>query len=120
MVAVVRARAGAGRACPGAAGGGGRRDGGGRRPHTLAPASPPPTPSSTASSVAVTATECGCQDDVNAYAVQFNAAAKNLLERLNAKLPSASMSLADCYSIVMELIEHPQKYGLKLVIMQVN
>uniref|UniRef100_I1P7X7 GDSL esterase/lipase n=1 Tax=Oryza glaberrima TaxID=4538 RepID=I1P7X7_ORYGL len=22
------------------------------------------------------------------------------------------MSLADCYSIVMELIEHPQKYGL--------
>uniref|UniRef100_A0A0E0B8D9 GDSL esterase/lipase n=1 Tax=Oryza glumipatula TaxID=40148 RepID=A0A0E0B8D9_9ORYZ len=28
------------------------------------------------------------------------------------------MSLADCYSIVMELIEHPQKYGLKLVTMQ--
>uniref|UniRef100_A0A0E0FB65 Uncharacterized protein n=1 Tax=Oryza meridionalis TaxID=40149 RepID=A0A0E0FB65_9ORYZ len=30
------------------------------------------------------------------------------------------MSLADCYSIVMELIEHPQKYGLKLVTMQAN
>uniref|UniRef100_A0A0D3HKU5 GDSL esterase/lipase n=1 Tax=Oryza barthii TaxID=65489 RepID=A0A0D3HKU5_9ORYZ len=57
---------------------------------------------------------------MNAYAVQFNAAAKNLLERLNAKLPSASMSLTDCYSIVMELIEHPQKYGLKLVIMQLT
>ncbi|EEE54201.1 hypothetical protein OsJ_01041 [Oryza sativa Japonica Group] len=70
---------------------------------------------STASSVAVTATECGCLDDVNGYAVQFNAAAKNLLEWLNAKLPGASISLADCYSIVMELIEHPQKYGLKLV-----
>uniref|UniRef100_A0A0D9YQU7 GDSL esterase/lipase n=1 Tax=Oryza glumipatula TaxID=40148 RepID=A0A0D9YQU7_9ORYZ len=66
-------------------------DGGGRWPHTLAPASPPPTPSSTASSVAVTATECGCLDDVNAYAVQFNAAAKNLLERLNTKLPGASI-----------------------------
>jgi hypothetical protein len=93
---------------------------GGRRPHTLAAASPPPPPSSTTSSVAVTATECGCLDDVNAYAVQFYAAAKKLLERLNAKLPGASMSLADCYSIVMELIEHPQKYGLKLVTMQVN
>uniref|UniRef100_A0A0D3F3V9 Uncharacterized protein n=1 Tax=Oryza barthii TaxID=65489 RepID=A0A0D3F3V9_9ORYZ len=90
-------------------------DGGGRRPHTLAPASPPPTPCSTASSVAVTATEGGCLDDVNAYAVQFNTAAKNLLERLNTKLPDASMFLADCYSIVMELIEHPQKYGFKLV-----
>uniref|UniRef100_A0A0D9WP10 GDSL esterase/lipase n=1 Tax=Leersia perrieri TaxID=77586 RepID=A0A0D9WP10_9ORYZ len=55
----------------------------------------------------------GCLDDVNAYAVEFNAAAKNLLERLNAKLPGASMSLADCYSIVMELIEHPQKYGFE-------
>jgi hypothetical protein len=55
----------------------------------------------------------GCLDDVNAYAVQFNAAARNLLERLNAKLPGASMSLADCYSVVMELIEHPQKYGFK-------
>ncbi|KAF0932535.1 hypothetical protein E2562_010420 [Oryza meyeriana var. granulata] len=49
-----------------------------------------------------------CLDDVNAYAIQFNAAAANLLKRLNAKLPGACMSLADCYSIVMELIEHPQ------------
>ena len=31
--------------------------------------------------------------------------------RLNAKLPGARMSLADCYSVVMELIEHPKKYG---------
>ncbi|XP_006655981.1 GDSL esterase/lipase At5g37690 [Oryza brachyantha] len=55
----------------------------------------------------------GCLDDVNAYAVQFNAAAASLLERLNAKLPGARMSLADCYSVVMELINHPQKYGFK-------
>lgn len=54
-----------------------------------------------------------CLDDVNAYAVQFNSAAKNLLDGLNAKLPGGRMSLADCYSIVMELINHPQKYGFK-------
>jgi phospholipase/lecithinase/hemolysin len=52
-----------------------------------------------------------CLNDVNAYALQFNAAARNLLEGLNAKLPGARMSLSDCYSIVMELIDHPQKYG---------
>uniref|UniRef100_A0A453RAL6 GDSL esterase/lipase n=1 Tax=Aegilops tauschii subsp. strangulata TaxID=200361 RepID=A0A453RAL6_AEGTS len=52
-----------------------------------------------------------CLEDVNAYALQFNAAAKDLLDRLNAKLPGARMSLADCYSVVMELIEHPKKYG---------
>ena len=54
-----------------------------------------------------------CLDDVNAYAMQFNAAAKNLIEGLNAKLPGARMYLSDCYSIVMELIDHPQKHGNK-------
>jgi phospholipase/lecithinase/hemolysin len=52
-----------------------------------------------------------CLEDVNGYAVRFNAAAKELLEGLNAKLPGARMSLADCYSVVMELIQHPRKYG---------
>jgi len=52
-----------------------------------------------------------CLDDVNAYAIQFNDAAKNLIEGLNAKLPGARMYLSDCYSIVMELIDHPQKHG---------
>ncbi|CAM0913893.1 unnamed protein product [Alopecurus aequalis] len=52
-----------------------------------------------------------CLEDVNAYAVKFNAAAKTLLAGLNARLPGARMSLADCYSVVMELIEHPKKYG---------
>lgn len=52
-----------------------------------------------------------CLEEVNGYAVRFNAAAKDLLAGLNAKLPGARMSLADCYGVVMELIEHPQKYG---------
>ncbi|KAF7080242.1 hypothetical protein CFC21_084347 [Triticum aestivum] len=45
------------------------------------------------------------------YAVQFNAAAKKLLDGMNAKLPGAQMALADCYSVVKELIDHPQRNG---------
>ncbi|XP_015689203.1 GDSL esterase/lipase At5g37690-like [Oryza brachyantha] len=52
-----------------------------------------------------------CLDHVNAYAVEFNAAAKKLLDGMNAKLPGARMALADCYSVVMELIVHPEKHG---------
>ena len=52
-----------------------------------------------------------CLDNVNRYAVQFNAAAKKLLDGMNARLPGAQMALADCYSVVMELIQHPQKHG---------
>ncbi|CAN6164364.1 unnamed protein product [Urochloa humidicola] len=55
----------------------------------------------------------GCLDDVNAYALEFNAAAKDLLQELNGKLPGARMSLSDCYSVVMDLIDHPQKHGFK-------
>ena len=52
-----------------------------------------------------------CLDHVNRYAVQFNAAAKKLLDGMNARLPGAQMGIADCYSVVMELIQHPQKHG---------
>ncbi|XP_051196187.1 GDSL esterase/lipase At5g37690 [Lolium perenne] len=52
-----------------------------------------------------------CLEHVNSYAVQFNAAAKKLLDGMNARLPGAQMGLADCYSVVMELIQHPQKHG---------
>ncbi|EAY87416.1 hypothetical protein OsI_08823 [Oryza sativa Indica Group] len=52
-----------------------------------------------------------CLDHVNGYAVEFNAAAKKLLDGMNAKLPGARMALADCYSVVMELIVHPEKHG---------
>ncbi|TVU28381.1 hypothetical protein EJB05_19898, partial [Eragrostis curvula] len=52
-----------------------------------------------------------CLRQVNEYALQFNAAAKKLLDGLNAKLPGAQMGLADTYSVVMELIQHPEKHG---------
>jgi phospholipase/lecithinase/hemolysin len=59
----------------------------------------------------VRSTDGKCLAKVNAYAVQFNAAARKLLDGLNAKLPGAQMALADCYSVVMELIDHPEKHG---------
>uniref|UniRef100_A0A453PHW9 GDSL esterase/lipase n=1 Tax=Aegilops tauschii subsp. strangulata TaxID=200361 RepID=A0A453PHW9_AEGTS len=52
-----------------------------------------------------------CIAQVNSYAVQFNAAAKKLLDGMNAKLPGAQMALADCYSVVKELIDHPERNG---------
>ncbi|KAL6633595.1 hypothetical protein ACP70R_026266 [Stipagrostis hirtigluma subsp. patula] len=52
-----------------------------------------------------------CLRQVNDYALQFNAAAKKLLDGMNARLPGAQMALADCYSVVMDLIEHPKEYG---------
>lgn len=52
-----------------------------------------------------------CLAHVNRYAARFNAAAKKLLDGMNARLPGARMALADCYSVVMDLIEHPQKHG---------
>jgi phospholipase/lecithinase/hemolysin len=52
-----------------------------------------------------------CLEEVNEYAIAFNAAAAELLEGLVAKLPGARMVLADTYSIVMDLIDHPYKYG---------
>ncbi|TVU11791.1 hypothetical protein EJB05_45395, partial [Eragrostis curvula] len=54
-----------------------------------------------------------CLEEVNEYAIEFNAAATELMEGLNAKLPGARMVLADTYSIVMELIDYPYKYGFK-------
>ena len=59
----------------------------------------------------VRSTDGKCLSNVNDYALQFNAAAKKLLDGLNAKLPGAQMGLADCYSVVMELIQHPEKNG---------
>ncbi|CAL5019421.1 unnamed protein product [Urochloa decumbens] len=59
----------------------------------------------------VRSTDGKCLGNVNAYALQFNAAAKKLLDGMNAKLPGAQMALADCYPVVMELVQHPEKHG---------
>ncbi|XP_072953627.1 GDSL esterase/lipase At5g37690-like [Typha angustifolia] len=55
-----------------------------------------------------------CLYDVNQYALEFNSQIKKLLTSLNFQLPGANMILADCYSIVMDLIKNPQNYGFKI------
>ncbi|KAJ1280910.1 hypothetical protein BS78_04G268000 [Paspalum vaginatum] len=59
----------------------------------------------------VRSTDGKCLSHVNDYALQFNAAAKRLLDGMNAKLPGAQMGLADCYSVVMDLIQRPEENG---------
>lgn len=52
-----------------------------------------------------------CLTELNEYVLVFNAAAKKMLNKLNAKLPGAQLVFADCYPVVMDLIDHPEKYG---------
>jgi phospholipase/lecithinase/hemolysin len=52
-----------------------------------------------------------CLHRVNQYVKEFNTQVTKLLTTLNTLLPGAQMVLADSYPIVMELIEHPEKYG---------
>jgi len=52
-----------------------------------------------------------CQQNLNEYAVKFNAAAKNLITDLSSKLPAASFVFADGYTFFTKLIENPQAYG---------
>ncbi|KAF3331531.1 GDSL esterase/lipase [Carex littledalei] len=55
-----------------------------------------------------------CLHRVNQYVKEFNAQVTKLLMALNAALPGAQMILADSYPVVMELIDHPEKYGFKI------
>lgn len=52
-----------------------------------------------------------CLTELNEYVLVFNAAAKKMIDELNEKLPGAKLVFADTYSIVMDLIDHPKKYG---------
>ncbi|KAG6470355.1 hypothetical protein ZIOFF_071423 [Zingiber officinale] len=53
----------------------------------------------------------GCLGYVNDYVRQFNSRVKNLIAGLNSNLPAAQMAFADCYNIVLDLINNPQVYG---------
>ncbi|KAJ3694835.1 hypothetical protein LUZ60_000212 [Juncus effusus] len=54
-----------------------------------------------------------CLTQVNEYAKKFNMAVGLLLKGLNAILPGAQFHMTDSYSVVMDLIDHPEKYGFK-------
>lgn len=52
-----------------------------------------------------------CLTELNEYVLVFNAAAKKMIDELNEKLPGAQLVFVDTYSVVMDLIDHPKKYG---------
>ncbi|KAJ4732942.1 GDSL esterase/lipase [Rhynchospora pubera] len=55
-----------------------------------------------------------CLTELNEYVLVFNAAAKKMLDKLNEELPGSHVVFADSYSVVMDLIDHPEKYGFKI------
>eukprot|EP00253_Pinus_taeda_P034557 PITA_34557 len=59
----------------------------------------------------VMTTDGSFQQNVNEYAVKFNAAVKNLIADLNSKLPAPGFIFTDGYDFFMKLIEDPQAYG---------
>ncbi|KAF3331532.1 GDSL esterase/lipase [Carex littledalei] len=54
-----------------------------------------------------------CLTQLNEYVLVFNAAAKKMIDGLNEKLPGAQLVFVDTYSVVVDLIDHPKKYGFK-------
>ncbi|KAJ6796448.1 GDSL esterase/lipase [Iris pallida] len=55
-----------------------------------------------------------CLERVNQWVLQFNSRVQKLLVSLNSKLPSAQLSFADSYPIVLDLIVNPKAYGFKI------
>eukprot|EP01018_Ginkgo_biloba_P006044 Gb_41351 [translate_table: standard] len=56
----------------------------------------------------------GCDQKLNSWAVQYNVAAKKLMDDLNSQLPAASFIFADGYNVVTKVIQNPQAYGFKV------
>eukprot|EP00253_Pinus_taeda_P027231 PITA_27231 len=61
----------------------------------------------------VLTTDGSCQQNLNEYAVKFNAATGSLIADLNSKLPGARFLFADGYTFFTHLIENPQAYGFE-------
>ncbi|KAF3783704.1 GDSL esterase/lipase [Nymphaea thermarum] len=54
-----------------------------------------------------------CFESVNSLALKFNSALKAKTKELNSRLPDADFTVADIYSIVLDLIMNPATYGFK-------
>ncbi|KAH7655957.1 GDSL lipase/esterase protein [Dioscorea alata] len=55
-----------------------------------------------------------CLTLVNQYVKLFNSRVQKLLNSLDSQLSGSHFSFADSYSIVLDLIENPGKYGFKI------
>ena len=52
-----------------------------------------------------------CVDEVNNYAIGFNAAMKAMLESLQPQLPGATLVYINAFDVVKAIIDNPTKYG---------
>jgi len=52
-----------------------------------------------------------CVQEVNTYALNFNAALKPMLQTLQSQLPNSVFLYANAYDVVKGIIDNPLKYG---------
>lgn len=52
-----------------------------------------------------------CIQEVNGYAITFNAALKPMLESLQAELPGSVFLNANAFDVVKSILDNPLKYG---------
>ncbi|KAJ7964475.1 GDSL esterase/lipase family [Quillaja saponaria] len=55
-----------------------------------------------------------CLKRVNEWILEFNSKVQKLIVSLNHRLPNAKLIFADTYPAVLDLIENPNTYGLKV------
>ncbi|XP_065861336.1 GDSL esterase/lipase At5g37690 [Euphorbia lathyris] len=55
-----------------------------------------------------------CLKRVNEWVLEFNSKVHNLISRLNQTLPNANFLFADTYGDIMDLINKPTAYGMKV------
>jgi phospholipase/lecithinase/hemolysin len=54
-----------------------------------------------------------CVQEVNDYAINFNAALKPMLESVQAELPGSVFLYANAFGVVKAIIDNPTKYGIQ-------
>ncbi|KAK7300684.1 hypothetical protein RJT34_11532 [Clitoria ternatea] len=55
-----------------------------------------------------------CLKRVNEWILQFNSNVQKLINTLNHRLPNATLTFADTYPLVLDLISNPSTYGFKV------
>lgn len=56
--------------------------------------------------------DCGCNEDYNNVASEFNGKLNNLVAKLNKELPGFRVVFADGYHILLQLIKKPSRFGM--------
>ncbi|KAM7259281.1 hypothetical protein ACFE04_015022 [Oxalis oulophora] len=56
----------------------------------------------------------GCSDKENTFATVFNSKLVSIVNRLSKKLTDAKIVYIDVYTPLMDIIQHPTKYGFKV------